>query len=327
MTTARAHVFDLHNAAAYHCYSHCVRGAWLCGSGHNSSRPLEQRQDWIEDRVLDLCESFAVGMFAWAIMDNHHHLVLVVDPLKPDSWTDLEVAQRWCRITQIPGATKEPKKLEREVENLARNPAGLATKRQRLGSLSWFMRHLNEGIARRANREDGSSGRFWQGRYGCQKLLDDTAMMAGMAYVDLNPIRAGMVKTLTDSQYTTLHRRLKLLADGTTSGDAPLQAFAGPVTTYGPDLSNRQYINMVDRLGRQPSSGKAAIDANAPPALASADYQTACCQQIYANFQKGFGSAVGCEAALAAHARSQGRSWLRGIGLARQIAQQSRQES
>lgn len=321
MTKARTHVFDTQNTAAYHYYAHCVRGAWLCGSGHNSSRPLEQRQDWIEARVLDLCESFSVGMFAWAIMDNHLHLVIVVDPQMPQTWTDLDVAHRWCRITQIPGATKDPKKLERDVANLAMNPAGLEEKRQWLGSLSWFMRHLNEGIARRANREDGNRGHFWEGRYGCRKLLDDNAMIAGMVYVDLNPIRAGMVDTLGDSQYTTIHRRLRSLANGATRDDAQLWPIAGPVTGYGPDLSNRQYINMVDCMGRQPRPGKGAIDANAPPALAGANGRPAGWQELYANFQNGFGSAVGSEAALTAHARSQGQCWIRGIGLARQIDQ------
>lgn len=324
MTTARAHIIDTQNTAAYHCYSHCVRGALLCGSGCNTARPLEQRQEWIEERVLDLCKSFAVGVFAWAIMDNHHHLVLVVDPLLPKGWTDLDVAQRWCRITQIPGATKDPKQLDREIANLVGNPAGLETKRQRLGSLSWFMRHLNEGIARRANREDGSRGRFWEGRYGCQKLLDDNAMMAGMAYVDLNPIRAGMASELVGSQYTTIHRRLGLLAAGAVHDDAALRAFAGPVTTYGPDLSNQQYIDLVDWMGRQPRPGKGAIHAAAPPALARTAHQPAGWLKFCASIQKGFGSAVGSEAALNAHARSQNRSWLRGIGLARHLCKQSR---
>lgn len=324
MTTARAHVFDPINAAAYHCCSRCVRGAMLCGTDAIISGPLAHRRDWIEGRILDLCDSFAVGLYAWAIMGNHHHLVLVVDPQLPQAWSSEEVAHRWCRLTQIPGTTKDPARFEREVSNLLLNADKLEVNRQRLGSLSWFMRSLNEGIARRANREDGCKGRFWEGRYDCQKLLEERAMLAAMAYADLNPIRAGIEKELIDSRYTGIHRRLHLLASGEAVATAPLKALAGPVDIFAPDLSNSQYVNLVDWTGREQRRGKASIHMAAPPALARLQYQPGAWLELSTSIQTRFGCAVGSPAALAAHARSQNQQWLRGMSLARALEPTSR---
>src|SRR3546814_12925107 len=85
--------------------------------------------------------------------------------------------------------------------SLLANPERLAVLRSRLSDLSWFMRSLSEPIARRANAEDHCKGRFWEGRFKCQALLDESAVLAALAYVDLNPVREALCQTLEDSAH------------------------------------------------------------------------------------------------------------------------------
>ena len=89
--------------------------------------------------------------------------------------------------------------------------------RLRLSDLSWMMRALNERIARRANKEDDCTGRFWEGRFSSQPLLDEAGLLTCMAYVDLNPVRAGLCHRLEDAAFTSVQERLK--AAGATSAN------------------------------------------------------------------------------------------------------------
>jgi hypothetical protein len=97
---------------------------------------------------------------------------------------------------------------EERIRALAECPERIAELRRRLCSLSWFMGRLNEFIARAANKEDGAKGRFWESRFKCQVLLDDTAIAACMVYVDLNPIRAGLAATPEGSDFTSIQERI-----------------------------------------------------------------------------------------------------------------------
>ena len=96
----------------------------------------------------------------------------------PNAWDDEEVAARWNRLTRTLDGPVDAENAAMREQSLLQQPERLAEIRARLGSLSWFMRFLNEAIARAANAEDQCTGRFWEGRFKCQALLDDAAVLA-----------------------------------------------------------------------------------------------------------------------------------------------------
>ena len=140
----------------YHCVSRCVRRAFLCGNDPVTGRSFEHRKQWVEDRILALAQVFAVAVHAYAVMSNHFHVVLETDPATAQVWSDEQTARRWLALSTSAAVTESV--LESRVSALLAQPQRLALLRERLGNLSWFMRYLNEPIARRANREDDCTG-------------------------------------------------------------------------------------------------------------------------------------------------------------------------
>ena len=177
----------------YHCTTRCVRRAFLCGMDHYTGQSFEHRKTWVEQRLFLLAECFAVAIHAYAVMSNHLHVVLQLDPAWLAPWPDAEVAARWVKLYPPREDTEAARALKRE--RLLQQPERLTVVRTRLSDLSWFMKCLAEPIARQANAEDSCKGRFWEGRFKAQRLCDERALLAAMAYVDLNPIRAGLAST------------------------------------------------------------------------------------------------------------------------------------
>ena len=193
------------------CISRCVRRAFLCGMDKYSGNNFDHRKQWILDRVKHLSAAFAIDVCAYAIMSNHFHLVLHIDDERSQKWTVEEVIARWTQVY------KGPDLVCRYItgEELSKGELDGLYKlvevwRARLSDLSWFMRCLNELIARLANAEENCTGRFWEGRFRSQALLDEAAVVSCMAYVDLNPVRAGLCETLEDSEFTSIQHRLQL---------------------------------------------------------------------------------------------------------------------
>lgn len=300
-------------AGFYHCISRCVRRAWLCGEDPVSGQNFDHRRAWIERRLIDLADSFAVGLFAWAVMSNHTHVVLRIDPALPRTWSDETVAWRWARLSRTL-APKSDEKLLAQAHQLLDQPDRLNEVRRRLGSVSWFMRFLNECIARHANAEDQCTGRFWEGRFKCQALLDEPAVLACMAYVDLNPVRAGLADDPEGSDFTTVQRRIRALAGRTEASATQLEPVAGEPGGAAPALSSAGYVDLVDWTARmvRPDS-RSGIRTPAPAALSrirgSPDWWVGNVFRI----EGAFGNAVGLRGSLIDHAAATGRRRLRGL--------------
>jgi REP element-mobilizing transposase RayT len=209
MPRARKHIVCLSVTRYYHVSSRCVRRAFLCGADRHTGKSYAHRRRWIEDRLRVLSSLFSIDLCAYAVMSNHYHLVVKLNPDEPDTWSDDEVLNRWTTLFRGPllvqryrdGETTTPLELD-AIRSMA------AVYRNRLGSLSWFMKCLNEPIARKANAEDHCTGHFWEARFHSQPLSSDRALLAAMAYVDLNPVRAKIAKTPEQSEYTSIRARL-----------------------------------------------------------------------------------------------------------------------
>ena len=217
-----------------HAVSRCVRRSWLCGDDPYSGKNFDHRREWVRERAKKLVGHFAVEVLAYAVMSNHSHFVLWCRPSVAAEWSAEEVARRWLGVFG-----KRGNSLETEVARVATDAEKIGIWRERLGNVSWFMRCLNEWLARKANAEDECTGRFWEGRFKCQLLEDEGAVLACMAYVDLNPVRAKVATCLEESRLTGVHdricarrARMRLDAMGEESrGDVKVQKEKGKVVS------------------------------------------------------------------------------------------------
>ena len=173
MTIARAQQIDLSVTPYYHCINRCVRRAFLCGVDDQTGISYEHRRGWISDKIKALSETFAIDVAAYAVMSNHYHIVLRVDQEQAESWTPLEVIERWNTFFTLPVLITRFMKDECTTSAELKTVNEIIEKwRTRLHDISWFMRLLNEYIARESNKEDNVTGRFWEGRFKSQALLD-----------------------------------------------------------------------------------------------------------------------------------------------------------
>jgi len=209
MTRARKELIDINTTPYYHCISRCVRRAFLCGIDHLTGNNYEHRKKWVVERLSELSKVFAIEVCAYAVMSNHCHVVLRVDQQKAQSWSEEQVMAQWEKLFSIPVLVQKYR-VGTDIATVALKAKEIIAEwRMRLMDISWYMRGLNEYLARRANEEDRCTGRFWEGRYKSQALLDEAAVLTCMSYVDLNPIRAGICDTPEESDFTSIQQRIR----------------------------------------------------------------------------------------------------------------------
>lgn len=340
MTVARSHLVNPTRAGAYHLVNRCVRRGFLCGDR------WEYRRQWVHDHVREHAALFAIDILAYAVMANHFHLVAVTHPERCAAWSAQEGAERWSAVFPRRAVDGSPLPADpAEIARRATDAAWVDKQRGRLSSISWFMKVMKERIARRANREDGCTGSFWQGRFTSVALLDQGAVIACMAYVDLNPIRAKVAETPESSLLTSIHDRIAArqshriaqeINNRTATVDAATPPLGGDVAIPGPGqglwiapvaactptseavrtlapfpLSPDTYLELVDETGRIVRSGKrGAIPAHLAPILERLEIDAQAWVDIMMRGGSFLGSAIGSAVARAGEAMRRGMRWL-----------------
>lgn len=327
MPRPRKSQISLVDTLYYHCISRCVRRAFLCGEDKQTHQSYEHRRQWVEDKLLFLPQVFAIEVCAYAVMSNHTHLVLHVNEQKALNWNTTEVLIRWhkvfkgtlltqkylSKINNTQDSTNDPLT---ESEQLTIEQTAQVYK-QRLMDISWFMRVLKEGIAREANKEDNCTGRFWEGRFKCQALLDEAALISCMTYVDLNPVRAKMATTPETSDFTSIKHRIHHAIGQTKSTQHNIQnkhprtlmLFVGNPRKDMPNgipFELKEYIELVDITGKCIREDKAGhISQHLPNILTRLNISEDNWLTITKQFTKIFHGAVGHEHVLQSFSENQ----------------------
>ncbi|NRA55584.1 MAG: transposase [Gammaproteobacteria bacterium] len=323
MTRARHSQIDLTATSFYHVINRCVRRSYLCGDDKVSGKNFDHRRQWLVERFTMLSDVFSINIAAYAVMSNHYHLVLQVDKVAADTWTMDEVIERWYRLFNghllvdryLTEETISPSHLE-AVEKL------VALWRARLYDISWYMKCLNEHIARQANKEDKCTGRFWEGRFKSQALLDDIALLSCMAYVDLNPIRAGVAPNLSESHFTSIQKRIaqykshqKQITKNNSDISVPEQPktllpFSGTDNTQAIPFSYSDYFELVDWSSRHVDPNKSSyVDSGEPQILTTLGIDEDDWLTAVKHFRRQYGSFAGTTEHLRDFAHHHGRSW------------------
>ena len=240
---------------------------------------------------------FSIKLCAYAVMSSHYLIVVHLHPNVAAKWSKREVVRRWhslfkgtylsqCFALGEALLPSQREALDQDIEIW----------RERLSSLSWFMKIVNESIARRANLEDKCTGHFWESRFKSQALLDERALLSCMAYVDLNPIRAKMASSSESSDHTGIKFRIETLKSHRKSRPSIEKFIGSKPEGIGLPFVLRDYLELVDwtvRIVREEKRGE--ISSALPPILErlSLDHDTWLI--LTTEFERQFGQWVGSE--------------------------------
>ena len=323
MPLPRKKLISVDTTSYYHCVSRCVRRAFLCGEDKHTGESYEHRREWIENRLLYLANIFAIDICAYAVMNNHYHVVLHINSQKATHWSNKDVVQQWHQLFK--GNLLSQQYLKGETLGKAQQAVlnrDIKTWRERLSDISWFMKCTNEHVAREANNEENVTGRFWEGRFKSQALLDEKALMACMAYVDLNPIRAKIAKTPETSEYTSIKKRATEAKTKTAPNHhnqqvKSLYCFAGNPKKEMPEglpFKLTDYLELVDWTGRIIRKDKKGhIHHNTPPILERLNIDPEHWEFLATQFESPFKNFVGSVYEMKKACQTVKQQWVQGI--------------
>jgi len=222
----RSNVIDYSHTTLYHVTSKCVRSLHLLATPDPGSGPEsdggracvslvsggggDRRKQFMLSVLQVLDAATCIEIAAFAIMDNHVHLLLRVLPKEPRTWAARDIARRWLLLhPPRNGYGRLRDVTDDDIQQLANDGEWVEATRDRLTSISFYMKEFKQRAAEYINRDEGqTSGSLWQGRYKLKPVLTDEQLVATMAYIDLNPFAANVCEQIEQGKFTSLEQRL-----------------------------------------------------------------------------------------------------------------------
>lgn len=296
MRKKRFVVADPEVSGTFHITNRCIRRAFLMADGKPTRGPFRNRRHVVLNRLKNLAAAYSIDILRVALMSTHIHLLIRNRPDLVKLMSDEEVARRYfqihpgyCQATADARGKKPDQPTQEDIEKLAQDKQKIAKIRRMLSSISHFMKSFNFYVSRYFNLVDGTTGAFWESRYKLKALLDDLSILLCAFYIDLNPIRARMSKTLETSDFTSIFYQIvaaRMLAEQPQYPEEKLPtSFLTPVTispneadkikrslkTRASDfgftyLSSQEYLIAADLMGRILSKNHdGVIPSSVPP--------------------------------------------------------------
>ncbi len=321
MTIARKEIVLEDKDGMYHCISRCVRRCFLCGKDTVLNKNYEHRRKWVQERLKKLSQIFCIDVLSYAVMSNHLHILLRTNYKKLILLNDDEIVRRWRELYPIRG--NDNKKESALFETKER----ILEMRKRLGNLSWFMKSVSENIARRANKEDECSGRFWEGRFICKRVFDEASALQCSLYIDLNPIRAKIADTPEKSIFTSAYERIleekekarRLKNHRIESGKKVTNWITNIDKKEGGFLSmnQKEYLLMLDYVGREiRENKKGRIPKELESILVRLKINTKNWVDNLGMINKNFSRFIANKENMILEANKIGQKWFRGVRVA-----------
>src|SRR6056297_1339310 len=183
--------------AIYHCVSRVVNRDFVLGR--------EEKEEFV--RLMRAYERFCqVEVLTFCVMSKHFHLLLEVPAAPEDggaSWSDERLLSHLAGLY----SEREMGKIRWELEHYRsqKNEAAAEKLRTkyfvRMWDLSAYMKVLKQRFSSWFNRKHGRKGTLWEDRFKSSLVEDGHAARTVAAYIDLNPVRAGLVADPKDYRW------------------------------------------------------------------------------------------------------------------------------
>lgn len=235
-------------AAIYHCMSRTVNGAILFKT---------REKEVLRKMIHQIADFSGVEILTYCLMNNHFH-VLVRIP-EPTDISDRELMRRYRVLYPKPTAYQTATARQMEIA-LRKNDEEASTVREnllvRMGDVSAFMKTLKQRFSMWFNKTHERYGPLWSDRF--KSVLVEgkgNALQTMAAYIDLNPVRAGLVTDPKDYRFCGYAEAVA----GRPSATRSLKFIAVGLYSISEEDALQTYRQMLFGKGSASADGKTAI--------------------------------------------------------------------